>query len=1806
MKRLQLVKKFTLLLIFQATLTMMWSQPPINDDCTLAVSIIPSTNYLCDFVNTSGTTLNATSSGLVDACSGDGDDDVWYKFVATHDTHYAVVNPTGGTNPDLVMAFYNGNCVALDSITCVNNSGTYASEEIVISGIAVGDTLFIRIYEAGTGPSDAEFELCVYSPPSNDACEDATLLTISPDEYLEGSYNQEISIALATQSPLSTCVAIADYYDLWYKFVPTLSRHLVTLDVNSGGDIALDAFSGTGCTSLNLLNCINADTSGQDEILDLQNLTIGDTVYVRAYDASGDGDTINFSIHVTTPPVNDFCANATLIQTTNGITCNDPINGSTSRATGTGGCNGGFADDDIWYKFIATDSVHLITLQNTLIQNPKIELFEDSCMGTSIYCMNGVSHLVSGLMPNSLYLIRIYSNDSLNGNGSFNICISEPPTNVLCQNPDTLAVNQDTVCQFTYTGNTIGLGYEQGWYTFVATHATHIFYVTPLPPVTSTGLNPEIFDETCTGLGFMGSEYFGGVQRLFYNEFTVGERYKMKIGAGYPTEGIFNLCIISPVENDECAQAVEIIPNTDCSCTLSVTGNCAYATPSNPNGGCSQVSMDVWYKFTATTPKSAITITPINGATGGFVQVFGPNQCTSSFSCSSSGTTNLTNLTPGAEYFISVKVTNNDGSPGAFNLCIKNLSEDYCASPLIINPAPSATCVSPLSGSTIGATVSGYNTGCGSANAPDVWYQFTALATTHAIRVTPATPGFDPTISLYRKSNSGAFCDMNCTSTYLTCGDITSINLQPEVLVATGLTIGHVYLVQVRRTANSMVEGNFDICVTSPGTTKVLWSSEYETYDTLSVPSGTWARPTKRITLHMSGTAGTTTVNQIVVNLIGTTNTNDILSAKMYYGGASNASSSLGSNSVFSATGGPGQVLPVQFGSTIANPSGTLSFNGSQAIVSSSSVNYKRYFYLVLDIACDATNGNDINAAVTSLTFNAVNHTPFAGNNEVTEISAFTTHHTIADGLWTTPSTWLCNAPPPNAPDNAPVSVNHQVSVSSPVQTGDVIIKHLKTLTISTTGILTLGNHSMGSSSGFSNTYLNCLDGNLNINGGVVNVNGLTHVGHVAAGVSYGSLSITNGGHLNIDGNDGVTEESSGLYLGTSNLTATGGGFIDILDPSYDSPEFIYEGNADITNINWTLTIGGGDDTLVFSNPGFNLIQGSSSLKVISFQHVIAKGGMYQSRRFVQGVNDIFCNNLTVEPNGELMGILNVSGNIINNGVITSSQINLASQFKVTTFATNPNLQSISGSGFYRRDTLSPYPLNKSENTIGRLLCNNSNSQGIQLMVPMQVANELMIKTGKIVNADTSLLTLGSAHNPGLLCATHSASFHYIPVEFTGAAGTWTGGYVYGPFRRFFNNPTGANKWAMPVGKGSENRLVSLLFEDTHPTYVTAEYFNADPGNSCIPIVNEQSINITNVSPTGYWSLKSDNPCGGYEAHFNAGSFTKRGGGSITDIPSTRIIKRPFSYKWDNSCATTVITPQVLNNFIYKSQNPPCNTDTNTAGVLRINSPTTGKFVTFSIADDNNNMIYQGGPVSCGSYPTNLNLPNGCYTLTLNISNSANFTPCTNYDTLFTIHVANNLVQFGPQSIYTAVNTFPFCVNNGNVPVSVTNCNQLNSDFGLGGGIGAVGPDITPTTRYVLNSNDSGVGSLRYQIENSVCNDTIKFDPSLNGDTIFLLSSLMQIEKNIYLFAGPSQQISIQLQSDEKLFEIKPHVKMVIDNLNMMANGNFNGYIITNEGQLTLKDIEMSSSENSNTNIKIVNKVPGNIYVEGINLIMKD
>jgi hypothetical protein len=76
-----------------------------------------------------------------------------------------------------------------------------------------------------------------------------------------------------------------------------------------------------------------------------------------------------------------------------------------------------------------------------------------------------------------------------------------------------------------------------------------------------------------------------------------------------------------------------------------------------------------------------------------------------------------------------------------------------------------------------------------------------------------------------------------------------------------------------------------------------------------------------------------------------------------------------------------------------------------------------------------------------------------------------------------------------------------------------------------------------------------------------------------------------------------------------------------------------------------------------------------------------------------------------------------------------------------------------------------------------------------------------------------------------------------------------------------------------------------------------------------------------------------------------------------------------------------------------------------------------------------------------------------------------------------------------------------------------------------------------PSTLKVTNIYDSGVGSLRYEIAAATKGDTIVFDPSLNGSTIILKGTELQIGTNVTI-QGPGANLLAIYGGGSRIFEV--------------------------------------------------------------------
>jgi hypothetical protein len=159
--------------------------PPANDECAGAVSLTPGV----DCVPTAGTTAGATESLPAILCNGYTSPvarDVWYSFTATATEHTVTV--VGVNDFDAVLEAFSGDCGSLVSMGC--QDGTFpppapATETMVLSGLTVGTTYYVRLYDYGHASVEHEFNICVtVGAPAAAYCEPTSTYGPSDGDYI--------------------------------------------------------------------------------------------------------------------------------------------------------------------------------------------------------------------------------------------------------------------------------------------------------------------------------------------------------------------------------------------------------------------------------------------------------------------------------------------------------------------------------------------------------------------------------------------------------------------------------------------------------------------------------------------------------------------------------------------------------------------------------------------------------------------------------------------------------------------------------------------------------------------------------------------------------------------------------------------------------------------------------------------------------------------------------------------------------------------------------------------------------------------------------------------------------------------------------------------------------------------------------------------------------------------------------------------------------------------------------------------------------------------------------------------------------------------------------------------------------------------------------------------------------------------------------------------------------------------------------------------------------------------------------------
>jgi hypothetical protein len=120
-----------------------------------------------------------------------------------------------------------------------------------------------------------------------------------------------------------------------------------------------------------------------------------------------------------------------------------------------------------------------------------------------------------------------------------------------------------------------------------------------------------------------------------------------------------------------------------------------------------------------------------------------------------------------------------------------------------------------------------------------------------------------------------------------------------------------------------------------------------------------------------------------------------------------------------------------------------------------------------------------------------------------------------------------------------------------------------------------------------------------------------------------------------------------------------------------------------------------------------------------------------------------------------------------------------------------------------------------------------------------------------------------------------------------------------------------------------------------------------------------------------------------------------------------------------------------------------------------------------------------------------------------------------------------------------------------------------------------------PSTLTVLNTLDSGPGSLRADIAAAQNNDTIVFSPGLNGQTILLTSGELLITHSLTI-AGPSDRsLTISGNSASRVFAVGGSygIKVTLSGLTITGGVAQDGGAIENFGNLTVSNCTLSHNE---------------------------
>ena len=301
----------------------------------------------------------------------------------------------------------------------------------------------------------------VSNVPANDSSGNATLINVNALPCIEACGNYYSSRGATASSVGPNPLSGTPDDDVWFQFVAPLSGQINisvvgSNDYNPAFQLMTSTFDTTG---LGAAGSRNIATNTLESVI-ASGLTPSATYFIRVFHAGAGAGSASgaFSIcvnEIIPPPANDDTSGAVTL--TVGATCT-PVSGTTigSTASVQAVC-GGLADDDVWYKFTPSASVDTIRVVGSGTFRAHVQVLNRAL--TSLSCLNTttnggtVQSVVTGLLKDSTYYVRVYHTNAGTASGNFTICA----TGVQATAPVVVTGTKNNVLDITATvvNNTI-------------------------------------------------------------------------------------------------------------------------------------------------------------------------------------------------------------------------------------------------------------------------------------------------------------------------------------------------------------------------------------------------------------------------------------------------------------------------------------------------------------------------------------------------------------------------------------------------------------------------------------------------------------------------------------------------------------------------------------------------------------------------------------------------------------------------------------------------------------------------------------------------------------------------------------------------------------------------------------------------------------------------------------------------------------------------------------------------------------------------------------------------------------------------------------------------------------------------------------------------------------------------------------------------------------------------------------------------------------------------------------------------------